>query len=209
MATDIKLFAFDMGHVLIDFDWSMVCDGFCKRANFNGENFGPVLKHLGSLGYETGRVSTAVFLSELNKALNCQIDEAEFTNLWNATFVENLEMVKILNKLKSAFKLYLLSNTNENHYGWIQQNYDVARHFEELILSYEVGHAKPDQPIYGEVISRSGFAPQQCLFVDDLEENIAAAKQVGMNGILFTSPDALRIELLEYGVDLDNLNSVV
>lgn len=205
MASEIKLFAFDMGHVLIDFDWSAVCAGFCKRANFEGDDFKPVLKHLGSLGYETGKIGTELFLAELNRALKTEIDETEFTTLWNATFVENLEMVKVLTKLKTAFRLYLLSNTNENHYGWIQQTYDVARHFEELILSYEVGHAKPDAPIYGEVMARSGLAAKHCLFVDDLEENIIAAREAGMQAILFTSPEALHHELLDYGVDLNQL----
>lgn len=196
-----------MGHVLIDFDWSQVCDGFCKRAGVGIDSFGPVLKHLGSLGYETGKVNTALFLSELNRVLNCAIEEPEFTSLWNATFVENLEMVEILTSLKSQFKLYLLSNTNENHYSWIQQNYDVSRHFDELILSYEIGHAKPDLAIYSEVMSRSGLEPAQCLFVDDLEDNIAAARSVGMKAVLFTSPDALRRELVNYGVDLNKLGS--
>jgi putative hydrolase of the HAD superfamily len=209
LASEIKLFAFDMGHVIIDFEWPTVCDGFCRRANFSGESFAPVLKHLGSLGYETGKINTSIFLAELNKALGTDIDESEFTTLWNATFRENLEMTKVLAKLKDAYKLYLLSNTNENHYNWIQEQYDVARHFEELILSYEVGHAKPDLPIYHEVMTRSGLAPETCLFIDDLEENVRAAREAGMQAVVFTTPQKLHSDLLELGVDLGKIDAVV
>jgi len=200
LANEIKLFAFDMGHVLIDFEWQEVCQGFCKRANFTGEDFGPVLKYLGSLGYETGKINTSGFLQELNKSLSTDIDESEFTTLWNATFRENLEMTRLLGRLKDAYRLYLLSNTNENHYTFIQEQYDVARHFEETILSYEVGSAKPELTIYKEVMNRSGIDAQHCLFVDDLEENVKAAREVGMHAILFTGPEALRNELSKLGV---------
>lgn len=199
---EIKLFAFDMGHVIIDFEWPTVCEGFCKRADLPAEDFGPVLQYLGSLGYETGKINTAEFLRELNRSLNTDIDESEFNALWNATFRENLEMSRLLGSLKDAYKLYLLSNTNESHYSFIQEQYDVARHFEELILSYEVGAAKPDLEIYREVLKRSGMDARHCVFIDDLEDNVKAARQLGMNAIVFTGHDDLKVELAGFGIDI-------
>jgi glucose-1-phosphatase len=202
LVQEIELFAFDMGHVLIDFEWPTVCEGFYRRAGLEPDSFAPILKHLGSLGYETGKIGTVEFLKEVNKVLSTDIDEAEFTTLWNATFRENGEMADLLQRLKDSYSLYLLSNTNENHYSFIQREYDVARHFSELILSYEVGSAKPDLTIYKEVISRSGIAAGSCLFVDDLEANVRAAREVGLQAILFTTPQALKADLRELGVQV-------
>ncbi|MDZ4834076.1 MAG: HAD family phosphatase [Candidatus Melainabacteria bacterium] len=199
---EIQLLAFDMGHVLIDFEWPSVCEGFYRKAGLEREGFAPVLKHLGSLGYETGRVGTVEFLKELNTALNTDIDEAEFEILWNATFRENLEMSAMLKELKNSYWLYLLSNTNESHYSYIQREFDVARHFSELILSYEVGCTKPELAIYQEVISRSGIAPGSCVFIDDLEDNISAAREVGLHAILFTTPAALKEDFRAIGVNV-------
>lgn len=199
---DVKLFAFDMGHVIIDFEWHLVCDGFCRRAGLASENFGPVLQHLGSLGYESGRIGTTDFLKELNLVLKTDIDGDEFNRLWNATFRENTEMAALLMSLKQRYPLYLLSNTNESHYQFIQQNYNVARHFDELILSYEVGSIKPDLRIYQEVISRSGFDPTHCVFIDDLHDNVAAARSLGMQGIVFSDYDALVKQLEQIGVTM-------
>lgn len=197
---EIELFAFDMGHVIIDFEWPTVCEGFYRRAGIEKDSFAPVLKHLGSLGYETGKVGTVEFLAEMNKVLSTDIADHEFEELWNATFRENSEMAELLQHLKDYYSLYLLSNTNESHYGFIQRNFDVARHFKELILSYEIGSAKPDLAIYEEVISRSGIAPGRCVFVDDLKENVNAARQVGLQAILFTTPSALKQDLRELGI---------
>ncbi len=189
-----------MGHVLIDFEWSSVCEGFCRRAGLDSDSFAPILRHLGSLGYETGRIGTVDFLKELNRVLRTDIEEMEFTTLWNATFRENKEMSELLQELKKSYSLYLISNTNENHYGYIQREFDVARHFSELILSYEVGSAKPELAIYKEVLSRSGIAPGRCVFVDDLEHNVRAAQELGLQALLFTTPEALKNDLRLLGI---------
>lgn len=196
---EVKLLVFDMGHVFVDFDWEAVCQGFCAKANRTRAEFAQVLSYIGSLGYEQGKISTLDFLNELNQQLNATITHEEFTVLWNHTFVENKEMATLLTALRKQRPLYLLSNTNENHYGFLQSTYDVARHFDGLVLSYEVGYAKPDREIYEEVLARSGFAASECLFIDDLEPNVRAAEAVGMRAIRFVSVDDLKQRLSALG----------
>lgn len=199
----IALLVFDMGHVFIDFEWDVVCEGFRQRAAVDEQQFAQVLKHLGSLGYERGAIRTPQFLASMNELLRTDISEEEFTRLWNATFRENDEMSQLFALLRKTHPLYLLSNTNDNHYGFLQSTFNVARHFDELILSYEVGATKPDARIYQEVVSRSGLAPSQCLFVDDLEANVEAAAVLGMQTIRFTGVEPLKARLTELGINPD------
>lgn len=196
----ISLLVFDMGHVFIDFEWDIVCEGFRQRAAVSGEQFAQVLKHLGSLGYERGTISTPQFLASMNELLRTDITEVEFTGLWNATFRENDEMSRLFVALRKTHPLYLLSNTNDNHYEFLQSTFNVARHFDELILSYEVGSTKPDAAIYQEVVNRSGLDPSQCLFVDDLEANVEAAAALGMQTIQFTGVEPLVARLTDHGI---------
>jgi len=196
----VKLLVFDMGHVFVDFDWTEVKRGFCARANVPAERMQQALAHVGSLGYEHGKVTTAVFLSELNDQLQSSLSMDDFKRLWTATFHENAEMAALLQVLKSSYPLYLLSNTNEVHWEHLQDTYNVARHFDELILSYKVGLKKPDRSIYEEVLTRSGLSADQCLFVDDLEENVRAACEVGMQTIRFTSATDLKVCLTARGI---------
>ncbi len=197
--SEVKLLVFDMGHVFVDFDWEAVCEGFCAKANRSRDEFAQVLSYIGKLGYENGKISTADFLKELNQQLNASLTLEEFTALWNHTFVENQEMATLLTTLRKQRPLYLLSNTNENHYGFLQSTYDVARHFDGLVLSYVVGYAKPDRKIYEEVLAKSGFAASECLFIDDLEPNVHAAEAVGMRAIRFVSVDDLKQRLVALG----------
>lgn len=199
---DVKLLVFDMGHVFVDFDWEVVCKGFYDRSGHSRDDFRGVLAYIGSLGYERGQIGTDAFLDELNKKLGITLSLDEFKALWNATFVENAEMAALLQSLKARYPLYLLSNTNEVHYRHLQDSFDVARHFNELILSYEVGCSKPDPEIYQIVIERSGLLPGQCVFIDDLARNVDAARAIGMHAIQFVGIDDLRARLADLGVSV-------
>src|SRR5262249_16835482 len=147
----------------------------CTRSGKNREEFKKVLVYLHALGYESGRISTADFLRELNQQLGTDISLDEFKVLWNNTFHENPDMAVLLQTLNMNLPLYLLPNNNEIHYHHLQASYNVARHFQELILSYEVGFSKPDERMYREVLKRSGLPAENCLFIDDLLPNIKAA----------------------------------
>ena len=198
----MKLLVFDMGHVFIDFEWMAVCEGFCNHAGISFTDFKPILKHLASLGYERGEISTKNFVRELSDKLNKPLTIDEFSRIWNLTFRENLEMATLLGNLKAHCPLYLLSNTNENHYSFLQSNFNVARHFEELILSYEIGAQKPEHKIYAEVLKRSGLPGTEIAFFDDLVTNIEAAKSAGIeNSFLFTGIHDLKKDLQILGVN--------
>lgn len=198
----VKLLVFDMGHVFVKFDWSRLCEAFCERAKVSNETFKNVLLEVSKLGYERGHCNTETFLRKLNELLNANISMAEFDKLWNVTFEEDPDMAALLQSLGKRYPLYLLSNTNENHYGFLQGNFNVARHFKKLILSYEVGFAKPDAEIYDLVMQWSGYAADECVFVDDLLPNIEAARKAGLNAIQFVGIEDLKQRLKkDYGVD--------
>lgn len=199
--TTVKLLVFDMGHVFVDFEWETVCQGFCDRAGITRDEFKPILKHIASLGYESGRAQTADVLREINAQLaDLNLTEEEFHTLWNATFRENEEMAALLQSLKKDRPIYLLSNTNDSHYSYLERTHQVSRHFEELILSYLVGSSKPEEAIYLEVLRRSGLKAEECLFVDDLPANIEAASKLGMNTIRFVGIADLKERLASFGI---------
>lgn len=195
----VEVLVFDMGHVFVDFDWSVVCEGFCRISGRTPEELRKGFRRVAALGYESGRISTKGFLAELNRYLDATISLEQFKQLWNATFHENEEMAVLLTNLKEQRPLYLLSNTNEIHFEHLESKFHVTRHFTEVILSYRVGCSKPEEDIYHEVLRRSGKNAERCLFVDDLEANVEAARAIGMNALQFKSVQQLKSDLAGYG----------
>ena len=195
----VEVLVFDMGHVFVDFDWGVVCEGFCRISGRTPEELRKGFRRVAALGYESGRISTEGFLAELNRYLDATISLDQFKQLWNATFHENEEMAVLLTNLKEQRPLYLLSNTNEIHFEHLESKFNVTRHFTEVILSYRVGCSKPEADIYHEVLRRSGKNAERCLFVDDLEANVEAARAIGMNALQFKSVQQLKSDLAGYG----------
>lgn len=117
--------------------------------------------------------------------------------------------VEIVAALKRAgIPIYALTNMESWTYPGRRDRYPFLRWFDGTVVSGFEGMAKPDPRIFELLLDRFGLAAQTTLFVDDSPENVAAARGVGMQGIEFESPAALRDALVAAGLlhEPDHLN---
>src|ERR1700730_17656747 len=91
--------------------------------------------------------------------------------------------------------LDLLSNFSAETYPLACQRFDFLRLFRGIIVSGEVKAIKPDPRIYEILIDRHRLDPRRAVFIDDVPENVDAARRFGIYGIQFIDPAALRAEL--------------
>lgn len=122
-----------------------------------------------------------VFRTELGKPVS---DEA-IDKAWNSILGElPMERLSYLMDLKREHDLYLLSNIDEIHMAYLREQSPLFDAFEDQFISlhysYEMGYRKPEEEIYMEVLHYNGLAPHECIFVDDLKENISAAQSLGI-----------------------------
>ena len=89
----------------------------------------------------------------------------------------------------SGVKTAILSNGVPEVMARVREDRPLAGIFDVVVVSYELGHAKPDREIYEATLSRLGVVPQQALFVDDRGENIAAADELGLRTFHFMGDD--------------------
>ena len=73
----------------------------------------------------------------------------------------------------------------------VRRQRDLAAYFDVVIVSYEVGFAKPDRRIYELCLSRLGVAPAEALFVDDRIPNVEAARTIGISAIVFLGDESV------------------
>ncbi len=104
------------------------------------------------------------------------------------------EMFSLINKLKKFdLKIGILSNTEIPVVEFFQdQDFSM---FDEIIYSCLEGLRKPEKEIYLLSINRIGCKPDEIIFVDDREENVIAAKQLGIHGIQFLSSDQVKKDI--------------
>lgn len=92
--------------------------------------------------------------------------------------------VYIKQELKPRFRLGMLSNAAAD---WLSMlfNPEQLKLFDQAVLSYQIGHAKPEPEAFETICQRLGAKPEECIFVDDAEHFCAAARTLGMQAIWY------------------------
>jgi len=186
---NFSVIVFDLGNVLLPFDYNKLITKLDKIESGLGENFVEAYftDYEFHRNFERGKISEENFIERMLEILNHKIDGETFCKFYAGIFEKNDDVAALLPKLKKNYKLMLLSNTDPIHtkYGW--EHYDFLQHFDELILSHEVGSVKPEEEIYQAVEKASGAPSEEHIFIDDIEKYVEGAKNLGWDGIHFTS----------------------
>ncbi len=192
-----SVIVFDLGNVLIPFDYNILIEKFNGIEPGLGNKFIEYYRSNYSIhrDFERGFISEKEFISKMLGVIDNRIDANTFCKYYADIFRVNEEVASLLPILKNNYKLFLLSNTDSIHqkYGW--QQYDFLEHFDDLILSHKIGAVKPEEKIYLAVEDASGYPSEEHIFIDDVEEYVNAAKKLGWDGIHFRNYNSLVEEL--------------
>jgi epoxide hydrolase-like predicted phosphatase len=187
----VRAVVFDIGGVLevpTDHDLD---DRWERRLGLRPGEFFQRLRRSG-LGRDAnlGRVSEVEFARALGQlyGLDRATTKELLTDLWSWYVGElNTEMADYFQRLRPQYRTALLSNTAAGGRREEDRRYGFTAMADVLVYSYEVGIEKPDQRIYEITCERLSVHPSEVVFLDDLEINVVAARQVGMCAVLFQS----------------------
>ena len=104
--------------------------------------------------------------------------------------------------ITAGVRLLGLTNWSAETFHHAEQVAPAVGLLEGIVVSGEVGLAKPDPRIFELLTRRFGLDPASTVFVDDSGPNVAAAAQLGFDAVLFTSAARLRADLVARGIDL-------
>ena len=98
--------------------------------------------------------------------------------------------INVLRKLKEeGHKLVLLSNACDFLVPYLIKRYEIEDLFDELYISYEIGHYKPNEDAFLYALEKSGYKPEDSYFIDDNKENVTIASSLGINGLLYINDE--------------------
>ena len=195
---------FDLGQVLLPFDYSIFINKVNKLKPGLGEKFLELYQSNYNFhrDFERGKISEKDFLSRMLEYLEHRIDGETFCRYWSDIFSLNDDVINLLPQLKEKYKIYLLSNTDPIHQKYGYQHYDFLKLFDKVFLSHEVGFIKPEPEVYHAVEKISGLPPNEHLFIDDILEYVEGAKNVGWDRIQFKGYDNLLVEFKDRGIEI-------
>jgi putative hydrolase of the HAD superfamily len=106
-----------------------------------------------------------------------------------------MDLIRFIRAHKTEIKMGLLSNGWSSTRRFLEERWHIAEIFDDMIISAEVGLAKPDRRIYQLALDRLGVEAEQTIFIDDFDENIRGARELGIHGIHFQDPQIVIEEL--------------
>lgn len=150
-----------------------------------------------------GEIKADELLEILSEKVGLTMTVDQLAEAYENSVYPNEEIFELVKELEKNYNLQLYSDTPKILYDRVMKKMPVIDYFREVTLSFEVGELKDSPRGYEEVISKSNHSPEEIIFIDDREEFVEQAKELGINGIQFTDIDNLIEELNKLGVKLD------
>jgi len=193
---------FDLGKVLLDFDYDIAVGRLVPGAELEAESLRTFLFSDSLLSaYESGRLSSEAFFERMRTVAGIRLDYPQFREAFGDIFVPITPMIEAQAELRrNRVPTFILSNTNEIAVCHIGRRYPFFANFDGYVLSYEVGALKPDAPIYEVVELRTGCRGGELFYLDDRQENVDAAERRGWRAVVHADPAASIRALRECGL---------
>jgi len=197
-----KAVVFDLGKVLLDFDYRLAARKFAARSRLTPEqllghfDYSPVL-----LRYERGQMTRVEFFNLVRAATGFSGDLAQFGEFFGDIFTPIEPMIALHAEVRGrGLPTYVFSNTNELAIEHIRRRFPFFGTFVGYILSYELGAMKPDREMYEAVERQTGCAGAEIAYLDDRPENVVAGVARGWQAMLHESPEQTRLRFREMGL---------
>ena len=200
----IKVIAFDLGGVFFTEGKSVLARKLSEKHHYKPEVILGLLKSPESIKLRKGLISDEAFWSwaekHLPKGYNVQLIKKE----WYESYTPDKEIRTIVEKLRGKYTLLIFSDNIKSRVEYLDQKYHFRKLFDIEVYSHDYHLAKPEKDFIKIMIRAAGVKPEEILYIDDKEKNIAAAKSLGIKGIIYSRGEFNKLleELKEYQITL-------
>ena len=201
-ATKPAVLVFDLGKVLVDFDYSIAAGRIAPRCSSTADPVKFFSEHAGLLkDYELGLLTTQTFFNQIKSASGFSGTQEDFCVAFADIFTPIQPMIDLHAELKKTnLATYIFSNTNDLAVDHIRRKFPFFSEFDGYVFSYEHRAMKPTAKLYEIVERASGRRGGEILYIDDRPENVEAGAARGWHALLHESPTATREALQKLGL---------
>ena len=197
---EIKNIIFDLGGVIINLSTQTTVNQFAKLGGITEEEVNlRMMQSKEFHDYEKGLIPDSRFRALVKDMLGVSASDAEIDQCWNAMLLDiPIERIQLLERLKTKYRIFLLSNTNEIHLKCFNDivsrltgKASLDHYFEQAYYSHRMKMRKPDREIYDFVLAENKLNPTHTIFLDDNLANLTGAEQCGIKTFHVQHPDLI------------------
>ena len=182
----INTLFFDLGKVLLDFDFNIAFNRVAARSplDLTSVQSKAYADYPLIADYESGQIDTEQFFTAMKEHFQFDGSAAELELIWCDVFTPLDANIECVRRLAAHYPLAMISNTSDAHIRFVEARYDFFGLFQKRIYSHQVGCLKPQAEIYQIALREMSATAGDSLFVDDLAANVDGAVSAGMNAVL-------------------------
>jgi glucose-1-phosphatase len=190
---------FDLGGVVCRFSPDRRLAALARASGLSAEDVHQRLFVSGlDLDCDRGRYSLGQQCAQICARLGVTCSPPELAALWASAFAPDADVLTIVRRVRSRAATAILTNNGPLVHLMLQELFpELAAAFDHLCFSYEVKSTKPEPQAFLGALERLGVGPEQCVFVDDAEQNVQGALGVGIDSVHFVSAQVLATALQE------------
>ena len=203
-ATSPRAVVFDFGGVLWDMRWDVARELDHLHGLPRSSVFQTLYRSPAWADIECGVGDPAAWADDAHRELERRAGRAlpPLHEEWRKAQAPIDLNIAVARALRPAYRCSILSNADVSLRGRLEGELALHHLFDDIVVSAEVGVAKPAARIFQLAAERLGVAPAACVFVDDWDQNVEAAREVGMQAVLHRVDQGhdLRAQLAAVGV---------
>lgn len=204
--TKIDTIIFDLGGVLIDWNPEYV---FLNAFNGNREKMQWFLDNVCTMswnenqdaGYPIAKATEDLVEKFPDYEKYIRMYYGDWENMLNGPIQGTVDILEFLLQSKS-YKIVALTNWSAETFPIAQKHFDFLNWFEGIIVSGEEKTRKPYKDIFEITLKRFNIEAETSIFIDDNAKNIETANKLGINGIQFSTPKQLILDLKNYNITI-------
>lgn len=186
-----EIVVFDLGKVLLDFDYNIVANRIAARGTLTGPAVRTAIDQSPLLfRFETGQINRAQFFHEICDICGYRGTQGQFERDFADQFSPIEPMIAFHSSLSAArVPTFVFSNTNEIAIDHVRERYAFFADFDGYVFSHEHGAMKPAPRLYEVVEQVTGRSGAAILYLDDRLENTEAGRARGWQVIHHQTPE--------------------
>ena len=151
--------------------------------------------------YKEGKMNDEEFWSFAIKEWEIDLSVKEVIDLLIQGYEVNPRVVEIVKNIrKKGYKTCICSNNFPARINGLQKRFGFLDDFDVVTVSYQVGATKPSELIFKDLVRKAGVKPEEIVFADDNDNNLAGAKKIGINVFFYERLDKFLEKLKSLGV---------
>ena len=199
----VEAVIFDFGNVICRLDNGLFIKRISRYSELDEAELDRLIYQSSDLParYETGLITSDEFFVAVSSLCGLTVSRDVFVEAYTDIFTPIDTSFALIKRLSGSLKLGLLSNTSEWDYQYGIKTTGLLPYFDSVSLSFKCRSMKPDTGIYHHALRELAVNPSFCVYIDDKDEYVQVANDLGMFGICYRQEEGLLSELSKLGID--------